>query len=1141
MNTSKPKLIRGNRFASAILVAFACALLSLMSVDQAWAQGEVTSATLAGDVIDKTGAVLPGAKVTVRNQQTGLTREAVSDQSGHFVVAQLPAGTYEVSVEAAGFKKALIRDLQLNVGATETLKIPLEVGEVIESIDVSADAVPVVETTKTEVSEVIQAVQVRELPLNQRSFTALVTQQPNLVVMTNASGNTTQTPTTVAFAQGSMISANGQVSQSMAYLIDGVVINNSGFGAPGTAAGGDIPGVEAIQEFKVLTQNYSAAYGGSAGAVVSFATRSGTNEFHGSVYEFLRNNIFDARGPFDTLDLDGDGLADLPPFRRNQFGATFGGPIKRDKVFFFTNYEGLRRRLTTTEIGFVPSVEARNGGVGGTSGFPVIGPIRQPDGTYKRGPVAISPGVKAILDLFPLPNGRELGGGTAEYIFQNPQPVRQDFSVFKIDYSATAKDIITGRYWFTDAEGTNAYFLPTYEFIKDTRFQHVLLKWTRTFSSNLVGTASLGFVRSNTFAATGPTVPLRPEQYTGNPARKIVGTISVGSTTSGNTSGTLSTIGSDNWGPYRGVTNSFPFNYDMIYTRHAHTIKIGGMVNRRQWNLEKGNLIGGGYTFRSVNDFLAANPATVIILVDGASPQFGYRTTQLAWYVEDAWRVRPNLTITMGLRHEFQVPVLSEVNGKLGNVTSQQATGVTVGQPWDNYSLTQFQPRLGIAYDPFNDAKTIIRTGIGLFNDFIPLEATMGEITYNDPEPTLNTFFGEPLAPDLNILPVLEFPACQACTVKTGYPGLLTGVFNVDSPSALQWYFQIERELPGRLKFTATYNGLRAYHIMRGIEGNHNLPCGSEGGQLLFPPACTGGGTAAPGITNMAFTLYAVTFDATSNYNAVTLGLGRRFFSGFTFNTSYTLAKGISESDTNNSGAILLGQATHSQYPPDRKNDRAESMMSVRHRFIINAIYELPFGRGKPFLNNAGGVVNALLGGWSINTLGEFRSGFPFSVIAGFGITGVGDALTIPDRTDILRYNAVLGRIDRWFDPKAYVLQEPGRLGNAPRNSVRGPNFQKLDFSLVKKFQVVEDVNVEFRAEFFNVLNHPNYDLPFNQLYVGFVPQFDHVPTQAELDALPCNLTAEQAQIHSCNPQAGVISRTASAPRQIQFGLKISF
>ncbi|MBI3951800.1 MAG: TonB-dependent receptor [Acidobacteria bacterium] len=1131
-------MIRRNKLTCCLLMTLACTAIVLMGADQAWAQGAVTTATLAGDVFDKTGAVLPGAKVTIKHEATGLTREIVSDDSGHFIVSQLPAGSYGVGVELPGFKKAVIRDVVLNIGATEALRVTLEVGALSESIDVSAQAVPTIEPTKTEVSAVIQEVQVRELPLNQRSFTALVIQQPGMVQMTNRPPTN---PTVDANGMGSYISAGGLTGNNIAYLVDGVSINNTGYTAPGTVAGGDIPGVEAIQEFKVLTHNYSAVYGGAAGAVVSFATRSGTNDFHGSIYEFLRNDVLDARGPFDTLDLDGDGQADVPPFRRNQFGATFGGPIKHDKTFFFTNYEGLRQRLTTTGVGFVPSLAARNGGVGGTSGFPVIGPIRQPDGTYKRGPVAISPGVKAILDLYALPNGPDFGNGVAQVSFANRQPIRQEYGIVKIDHNLSSKDLISGRYSIIDADGSSVYNLPTFVYEKRDRLQNLLLKWTRTISPTVVNTASVGFMRSFNSAVIAPTVPLNPIVFNGNPPRNMLGTIVVGSAVSSASGGSsLSILGNDPESPLKMVKNYFPFNDDLVITRGAHTLKLGGMVERFQDNWFRAQLFTGNWVFTSLNDLLAGNPTIVLIFQDGADPNFGYRTTQFAWYGEDAWRARPNLTITMGLRHEFQVPILSEVHNHIGmfrdpNLASAEET---VGTPFNNYSLKQFQPRIGIAYDPLNDVKTVIRAGAGLFNSFIPLNAFANFLTFHAPRMITNSFFGEAAAPDFNLFPPIPFPQCPSCTVPTGFPGLGIIIRNpLNSPTSIQWHLEIDRELPGNLKFGATYTGSQSYHITRNAEGNHALQC-NVGGQLIIDrQRC---GTAAPAFNRIAFSAYQEIYDTNASYHAMTLALDRRFSNGFAFSTNYTFAKAISESDIPNA-AVMIGVAVGSQWPPDRKLDRAESVFSIRHRLAVNAIYELPFGRGKKFLSNASGITDALLGGWSINTLGTFQSGFPFSVLAGFGITGVGDPLGVPDRSNILRYNAVLGRVDRWFDPKAYALQEPGRLGDAPRNSVRGPKFSNLDFSLTKKFKATEAVGVEFRAEFFNIFNHANFGLPFNQLYVGFVPQFNRVPTQAELDALPCNLTAAQAQVHSCNPLTGRISTTVGTPRQVQFGLKVTF
>jgi hypothetical protein len=1138
---------------SKVFALWAAAILTSLAVMMGTAapargQGSVTTGTISVDVSDPNGAAVAGARVAARNQETSQTREGTTDQDGRAVFSLLNVGRYEITIEAKGFKKAVIRDTVVNVGSVITLPETLQIGGVTESVEVSAEQIAPIETEKTEVSTVIQSQQVRELPLNQRSFTALVTQEAGIVTLTNTSGNANQTPTSVAFAQGSQISANGQVSQSMAYLVDGVNINNTGFGAPGTAAGGDVPGVESIQEFQILSHNYSAAYGGSAGAVVSFATRSGGNQFHGNLYEFLRNEKLDALAFFDHQVINGEQIP-KPPFKRNQFGGTIGGPIKKDKTFFFANYEALRQRLTTTSIGNVPTDCARNGGVDGSCEFPVVDEFGNP--------VAISSGVQAILAQYPHANGTDFGNGIAQYIFPNQQPVRQDFGLVRFDHAISNKDNFMGRYSITDAEGSNAYFLPSYSFAKYNRLQSLILKWTRTINSNLTNTASFGFVRSLTQAVVSPTSPPDPAAYTGNPAREVVGTISVGSATSGNTSGSVSTIGLDNWGPFRGGNNTFPINDDLIYTHGKHTVRVGGEIVPHQWNWDKGNLNGGGWTFNSLNDLLAGNPAVLIIKVDSANPHWKFRTKQFAWYAEDTWRLKSNLTVTLGLRHEFQAPVLSETHGRLGNVSSRESADVVAGAPYHNYSLKQFQPRIGISWDPFKDGKTVVRTGFGLFNDFIPLEAVAGELSYNDPNPTLNAFFGAPIAP--GGLPEIPFPNCMTvtltwttpCTVATGYPGLLTGVLEkVRAPTSAQWNLGVERQLPGGVKVGLSYAGSSTWNILRGIEGNSSLPCSVDAnGNPYFGPSVGACGTAAPAILSKAFTLYAVTSDAHSSYHAGTLSVSRTFGKSLGFNTSLTWAKAISESDTNNSGAILLGNASHSEDPLNRHVDRSESLISFRRRFTGNMVYSLPFGSGQRYLKDAHGITQGLFGGWQFNMLAEVRDGAPFSVLAGFGITNVGDALTYPDRPNQLRPNPVLGNPNLYYDPKAYALQDPGYLGTATRNSVVSPGFMQWDMSFGKKFQIGERSSLQFRAEIFNFLNHANFDLPANQLYVqGAQFTGPTPPTQAQVDALPCNLTLAQAYRasgpasgYSCNPQAGLITRTVGIPRQIQFGLKYTF
>ncbi len=508
-------------------VAAVCAIIlfSLIVPASMRGQGAATYAAVSGDVSDRNGGVLPGAMVTITNRDSGLSQTTTTDGTGHFTFLRLLVGRYNLTVELASFKKAEVNDLELTIGETRNLKIEMQVGTVQEKVEVTAETATVA-TTESEVGNTISPTQVTELPLNQRSFTALVTQQPGLVVMSNA------TPPTVLGAAtntGSYISGNGLMGTSVAYLVDGVNISNGSFTAPGTAAAGDMPGVEAIQEFQVLTHNYSAAYGGASAAVVSFATRTGTNKFHGNVYDFVRNDIFDARAFFDQQK---------PPFRRNQFGGSLGGPIFKDKTFFFLNYEALRQRLTTTSVAAVPDVCSRNSGLGGSGvGCPggVPGVVTGVVSTmpYMRGPVAISPAIQAILTLYPLPspNGRNLGGGVAQAFFTFPQPTNQQFGIVNVTHQLTSKDSISARYAITDANARSFFNLPTFAFTRDDRDQNVLLKWTRTISAHVVNTVSFSFVRNFVTADTNSVQSLAPLQFTGNPARKTIGVMTVGAGT----------------------------------------------------------------------------------------------------------------------------------------------------------------------------------------------------------------------------------------------------------------------------------------------------------------------------------------------------------------------------------------------------------------------------------------------------------------------------------------------------------------------------------------------------------------------------------------------------------------------------------
>lgn len=1085
---------------AALVIVMAAVAVSLTS-SRTWAQAAVTSASLMGDVIDKTGAALPGATVTVSSDATGQKRTTTADPNGHFAVLQLAPGSYTVSVEAKNFQKAIIRPVQLDVGGTRTLRIVMNVGQVSETVQVSAEAATV-ETSKSEVSDVIQTQQLEHLPLNQRSFTALVTQQPGMVQIAS-----TAAPSVLSAATntGSYISADGSMGNGVAYLMDGVNFSNGSITAPGTAAAGDMPGVEAIQEFKVLTHNYSAEYGGASAAVVSFATKTGTNKLHGSLYEYLRNDVFDSRSYFD---FGADGQPYKPAFHRNQFGGTLGGPIVKDRTFFFVNYEGLRQSLNTTQIAFVPDLNARNGIINGS-------PVSN-----------FNPAVQPILDLYPTPTPglANFGNGIAEAAFLNRQPTRQDFGVVNITHAINTKNQLQFRYQIVDADAEQAFNLPDFQFLRADRDQNVLIKWTRTISSNLVNSASVSFLRQNIRSSTNPVNPLRPDQYTGNPARQTIGVITVGNGSAGTAGGSLSLLGNDDASPFSMAKNVLPFSDDLMWVKGKHTLQIGGMVERMQWNWLSATIPGGSFTFPTLTDLLQANPSVMLIHRDGPPSHFNARTTPMAWYVEDSWRATKRLTLNFGLRHDFQVPVLTDAHNQIGNWQRPTDTSVHVGDPFNNYTLTQFQPRFGFAYDPWGDGKTVIRGGYGIFNDFVDFSVlAQGTLQWNSPQPVLNTFFGNSLIP---VLPVLPFPQCSNCTAPSPFIGLVTGtLLPMNSPTTQQWNLGVERELPGKMNLEITYTGSTSWHIGRKLESNFNQPCGGVNNPVLdsnglpvfpfFGLNCTPPtpATGAPGITGIGFSLYTDKYDTNANYNGLTIQLSRSFGS-LGFQTSYRWSKAMSESDAYNSNNILTGVAEASIYPPNPRLDYSESAFSRRHRFTENIYYDLPFGRGRRYMSGANAVADAILGGWRVSSLGSIQTGQPMTVFAGSDISGIGDAIDFPDRPNQSRPNPVLGGVTQYFDVTAFTLPAPGHLGTASRTAIIGPGFSQFDASVSKTFRTTENTNLVFRADVFNLLNHPDFGLPFSQV---FNPD------------------------GSRNPLAGKITSTVGVPREWQFSLKFAF
>ncbi len=1097
-----------------------------------------TAATIIGQVTDQTKAVVPEVRVTAINSDTNLQYIGTSDGSGSYLIAALPPGSYRVQVEKVGFRTIIKADVTLHIQDIRELNFELAVGSVSESTTVQTEGAGV-DTVRSDVSTVVPEVQVMQLPLNQRSFTALVTQQAGMVTVQDTAMNTSRNLTTLGVSSGSsQISANSERTSSLIYLIDGVPFNTF-YGAPGTAAAGDIPGTEGIQEFRVMNHNFSAAYGGSAGSVVSFATRAGTNNLHGSVYEFLRNDILDARDYFNSSS-EGKN-----PYRRNQFGGSIGGPIKRDKSFFFANYEALLSRLTTSAISYVPSMAARNGGVGGSSGFPVF--------DAWGNAVAISPGIKALLNQYPIPNGTDFGNGSAQSNYLNYHPVNEHYGLVRFDQVLGSKDNLMARYSVTNAEDSSPSGLSTWSLKTATQLQSLALKWTHILSNNFVSVAYVSGLRSAANYAVAPLVPVDPAAYTGDPAAKNVGLILL-------SDNSLSLLGNV-YNPQLTVQNTYPVGADLTYTRGAHTLRFGGQYMPTQWNFSSGGMAAGINLFMNINDLLAADPAFMFNEKPGTSHQYNFRNTQYSWYVEDIWRARSNLNVTFGVRHEFYAPVLSEAHSPtLLGFADFQVPIVRVGEAaLGNHTKKQFGPRIGLSYDPFKNGKTVIRAGFGIFFDTVMNQANInatGLLVY-DPQPWEIGGFGPAALPPLYrpYYPVqLPFPTCPVvdgvvnCFTYGSTIGGVQGLYGPwRSPTSIQWNMQLERELPWNLKVQGTYVGSHTYNLLVQTVGSSNIACSMTDGEPYFgaiPGQC---GTTHPEVTTFFGTTNVVQnmFSGHSNYNAGTVAVTRNFAGGMMFGSSYTFGKAISNGDVTFGGALLTTNSASPMDPLNPRRDRSESIFSVRHRVTMNGVFELPFGKGKKFAGNSSGVKQAFIGGWALSSILDIHSGTPMSVLSGISQSNSGNSPLPaggPDRPNMLRYNAVSpGNANRYFDPKAYTLPDSGYFGDAPRNSILGPGFTEVDLSLSKHFKPTEKLGVDFRMEVFNILNHPNLGSPNNSLYTTTPALFPDGTPNPQADVSTCNLSPAQMYYASCNPVAGRITHAVGNPRQIQFGLKFTF
>ncbi len=1029
--------------------------------------GQATSGVISGLVKDSSQAIVAGAAVTVTNVNTGISRTTASDSQGHYRVGELQPGTYQVTVAIQGFSKETRKDIVLMVGQELSLNFTLELGAVEQEVTVTGSA-PTVETTSAVVAAVVSQEQLRELPLNGRSFTDLVTLQAEAMTPSNAADNK------VAYGTGPQLSVSGARSDANSFMIDGTDINATSNNTPGSAAGVQL-GVETIREYQVITSNAKAEFGRGAGGIINAVTRSGTNQWHGSGFEFLRNSDLDARNFFDA--------GGVPPFKRNQFGGTLGGPIQRDKTFFFAGYEGLRDMLNQSFLYLVPTAAGRLG-----TG------VLQPGET-------VDARIPAYLKLYPLPNGAILGGGIGEYTVDLRQPTVEDFGSARVDYNPSSYDFLFGRYTISRGENTSPAALQSNSSLR-TANQYLTIQEDHIFGPALLNTIRAGYNRSTLFQH--PTIVPGSEALTFVPGRPL-GLLTV--------SGIASVGQSDSLRLQ--AENAIQVEDGLTYTHGNHTTKLGASLERFQWNTDGPIQDLGSWTFSNLRSFLLAGPSGTggQLLLPESNTYRHIRTTLLAFYAQDDWQIAPRFTVNYGLRWEFTTG-LSETDGLLSYLRRglvSDISDIATGELFSNH-IRNLQPRLGFNWGLGGNQKTVLSGGFGIYHNPILHNAM---VSYRAQLPFY--FRGQVR----NIDSRRNFPDIRATIVAAGLQFRDTRHFDHDnfkSPTLYRYNLALQRELPGQMNLRVAYVGSIGRHLARRQALNtYSNPISRPDGSLFFPP------TPAPQFINASLgVLDWMSSDANSIYSSLSATLQKRFSRGLTFQMSYNYSKSIddqSASESNYNGNQVTGE-----YSPDRTLDRARSSFNVPHRFVGNVVYELPWGPGKAMLNT--GVAAAILGGWQIGGILTAQQGVPFSVTSGASTPGYGFTANRPNLKPGVDVNELtqgnFGTREKFFDPTAFGVPAPGTLGNASRNLLLGPALSSVNFTMSKFFSLGERARLQFRSEFFNLFNHTNFGLPSSQVF----------------NTTAIDPRTGETQI---NPAAGRIDSTSTKSRQIQFGLKLIF
>jgi hypothetical protein len=1068
------------------------ALLAILNLASCIAQGQEMGG-IVGTVMDQKSAALAGSKVTVTNGDTGQSRTVVSSNAGEYSVPDLAPGVYDVSAEQTGFRRSLAKDVKVDVQQTVRLNFTLQVGEVVEQVTVTSTA-PLLQTEDAQIGALVENKRVEELPLNGRNFTQLA-----LLVPGTTEGVTGSYEATFGLGPrgtGVAFSVNGQQSAYNQFLIDGVPAKENQHESNSIS-----PSVDAIQEFRVQTSNYSAEFGTEAGGQINLVTKSGTNRFHGSAWEFLRNDKFDGSNFFSG------GVK--PELRQNQFGGTLGGPVRRNKTFFFGSYEGTRIRRGDTQTALLPNANERGGDFSDLlPGTQIFDPLTRLPFTGNMIPAnRLSPIATAVLKNFvPLPNTNPLPDGS-NYVSNDTDKINVYQTIGRVDHHFSGNDALFGRYIIEDVTNISPKFFPTDFFQQKSRGQNAEVSYNHIFSSARLNEFKVAYNRFRQNETVGNAFhhnvvgQLGIQGLCGLPACWGVPQMVVGPFASPEGGFGEHGLGQVVSGPRGWRAEVFHFSDVFSYIRGAQTIKFGTTVERHRDTFPEIIFPRGIFTFdgrftgpggapnnsTALADYLLGLPQNSLASINEFDPHF--TNTDIYPWVQDDWRVTPTLTLNLGLRYEWSGRPISQnntisnidfTNGKATLLTAQNHAQFGYPRSLVNNDNNNFAPRVGFAWSPRAVSRYVLRGGYGWFYQR-ETSNSWEDLSINPPFINQTSF-------NLSPTQVAGFDLHNPFALAPPIPLLLFAMQkNWRDGYVQEWNLDQQYSITPNLVLDVAYVGNKGTKIPDVIPINQAVPGANPDPQTRRP------------YQNFGSITYRDS-EGWANYHALQMRLQRSFSNGMSFLASYTYSKTLNDQSLYELDAGI-------QNVNNLNAEKALADQDARQRFVISYLYELPFGHGKAFGSSASAVVQQFIGGWQINGITLFQTGHPWTALMGFDNANVGDGTDRPNQVGDPNLSHGDRSATHWFNVNAFVAAPPGTFGNAGRNNIVGPGINKFDFSVVKTFNLAEEKRLEFRTEIFNLVNHTNY------LTVGNVIN---------------------------TPSFGQLTSSAD-PREIQFALKVLF